>query len=102
MFKEYYTPSHNIYGFNFTGAYNKMAGMAKGKVMMLTVKQAAARLGASEGAVRAWCIAGRLPGAKKEESPIGEYWLIPESALRGMENRGPGRPPKSTKKEKPG
>jgi hypothetical protein len=59
---------------------------------MLTVKEAAARIGASSISVRIWAAAGRLPGAKKESSPIGEYWMIPLSAVDSFEMGKAGRP----------
>jgi hypothetical protein len=71
-----------------------MAGMAKGKARMLTVKDVAQRFEVADGVVRGWCIAGYFPGAKKEKTPLGEYWQIPESDLQGFEKRKPGRPPK--------
>lgn len=59
---------------------------------MLTVKEAAERLGANAISVRIWASRGRFPGAKKETSPIGDYWVIPESALKGFEMGKAGRP----------
>lgn len=61
---------------------------------MLTVKEAAERVGASAISVRIWASRGRFKGAKKEVSPIGEYWMIPESALLGFEMGRAGRPQK--------
>ena len=70
---------------------------------MLTVKEAAAKIGAAEISVRIWAKAGRFSGARKEETPMGEYWLIPENALERFENPGRGRPrkPLSELKSKP-
>jgi hypothetical protein len=70
---------------------------------MLTVQEAAAKLGASVKSVRVWVWQGRFAGARKETTPMGEYWLIPESSLEGVEVRPPGRPPKpkTEKKGKP-
>lgn len=59
---------------------------------MLTVKQVAERTGAKDASVRIWAAAGRFPGAKKESSPAGEYWVIPESALNGFSMGKAGRP----------
>jgi hypothetical protein len=77
--------------------------MGKGKDRMLTVKEAAAQIGAAEISVRIWAKAGRFPGAKKEDTPMGSYWLIPESAIASFENPGRGRPqkPLSELKNKP-
>jgi excisionase family DNA binding protein len=71
--------------------------MGKREKKMLTVKEAAARLGAAEISIRVWAKDGRFPGARKESTPMGEYWLIPEAALEGFEMGSPGRPPKSAK-----
>jgi hypothetical protein len=67
--------------------------MKKGE-RMLTIKEAAAKVGAAEISVRIWAKAGRFPGARLETTPMGSYWVIPESALEGFENPGRGRPPK--------
>jgi hypothetical protein len=37
----------------------------------LTVKRAAAQIGAAKISLRIWAKAGRFPGAKKEEMPMG-------------------------------
>jgi hypothetical protein len=89
-----------IYCFIYTLAYNKIARMKRGEVRMLSVKETATRLGANEGSVRAWCIAGRFPNASRLDTPRGPVWQIPETDLTGFENRGPGRPPKPAQKNK--
>jgi hypothetical protein len=61
---------------------------------MLTVREAAEKTGAAIPTVNLWCRSGRLPGARQESTPYGDYWLIPESALEGIVVRGRGRPPK--------
>lgn len=63
-------------------------------MIMLTVKETAARIGAGESSVRLWASQGRFEGAKQEETPFGSYWLIPEYALDGFVNPGWGRPRK--------
>jgi hypothetical protein len=68
--------------------------MAKGKDNMLTVKQAAERLDAAEVSVRMWVKAGRFPGAKKESTVFGDFWMIPESAVASFEKGKAGRPPR--------
>jgi predicted DNA-binding transcriptional regulator AlpA len=70
--------------------------MKRGK-KMLTVKQVSELTGASPSSIRVWLSnederKKRFPGAVKEESPIGSYWLIPESDVKGYENPGRGRP----------
>lgn len=65
---------------------------------MLTVREAAQRLGAAEISIRVWAKKGRFPGAELMKTPAGSYWLIPESALEGFEMGRPGRPAKPTSK----
>jgi hypothetical protein len=64
---------------------------------MLNVHEVAEKLGASESSVRVWAWRGRFPGARKEVTPLGEYWLIPESALDGFELGKPGPKPGAKK-----
>jgi len=54
---------------------------------LLTTKDAAKRLGVSDGRVRAMIIAGRLPAEK-----FGRAHLIREEDLKLVKNRKPGRP----------
>lgn len=61
---------------------------------MLTASEVAAKLGAAESSVRLWARTGRFAGAHFEETRIGSYWLIPESALEGFTMRKPGPKPK--------
>ncbi|HKV39340.1 MAG TPA: hypothetical protein VJX67_09010 [Blastocatellia bacterium] len=64
---------------------------------MMTVAQVAERVGAAERSVRLWASQGKFRGAELVEPPAGvSYWLIPETALKGFEKRGRGRPPKLT------
>ena len=72
---------------------------------MLTIREAAEITGASESSIRVWLSneverAKRFPNAYKETTPIGEYWVIPESDLEGYTNPGRGRPPKIKEAEK--
>jgi hypothetical protein len=59
----------------------------------LTVIQVAERLEASRGTISRMCRQGKFPNAKKIESPIGDYWEIPENDLSGVEIKM-GRPKK--------
>lgn len=61
---------------------------------MLTVHEVAERLSAGVGSVRVWAWKGRFHGARKETTPLGDYWLIPEAALENFELGTAGRPPK--------
>jgi excisionase family DNA binding protein len=55
---------------------------------LLSIPQAAERLGVTPSLVRRWCRAGRL-GTK-----VGTPWVITEAELRvfAKTRRGPGRP----------
>ena len=71
--------------------------MAKGKEKMYTIKQASEIIGASASSIRVWLTkdderARRFPNAIKQDSPIGSYWLIPESDVQGYAGRKLGRP----------
>jgi len=74
--------------------------MMRKDTAMLTVKEAASQIGAAESSVRLWVRQGKFPGAKLEKTPVGTYWLIPNSALDSFEMGSPGRPPKPKKERK--
>ena len=59
---------------------------------MLTTEEAAERLGVTTARVRAMILAGRLPADK-----FGRAHMIREDALKLVEDRKPGRPPKQEK-----
>jgi hypothetical protein len=64
---------------------------------MLTIREVAAKTGASVHSIRVWPgneeqRQRRFPNARKGSSPIGEYWVIPETDIRGYHNQGRGRP----------
>jgi hypothetical protein len=67
---------------------------------MLSVRQVAEKLGMPISSVRVWVWKGRFPGAKKEETPFGEFWEIPEDALEGFELGKPGPKPGAKKAAK--
>lgn len=60
----------------------------------LTTKEAAERLGVSEGRIRQFVADGRLPAVK-----VGQTNLVKEADLQLVENRQTGRPPKEQMKE---
>jgi hypothetical protein len=68
--------------------------MRKKEAKMLTIREVAERIGAGAASVRVWAWQGRFPGARKESTPMGEYWLIPEEAVKHFEMGKPGRPRK--------
>lgn len=60
---------------------------------MLNVKQVAEVIKAGTSSVRKWAARGLFPGARHEETPLGSYWLIPETALDGFVKPTQGRKP---------
>ena len=62
---------------------------------MLSVKEAAGKIGAATSSVRYWLTKGRFPNATLIEPDHGvPYWLIPESDLEGFKLGTPGPKPK--------
>lgn len=61
----------------------------------LTTADVAGRLGRPERTVRLWCKQGRFKGARSESTPRGDYWLIPESALKDFQEPKRGAPKKA-------
>lgn len=68
---------------------------------MLTVKEVSNQIGAPLSTVRLWVQQGRFPGAELTESPVGTYWLIPDTALADFKKPERGRPPKAKEEKKP-
>lgn len=64
------------------------------KEKMLTTREVAERIGVKYSTVMLWLRKNKLAGAFKETSPRGDYWLIPESSIKGIVKRKQGRPPK--------
>jgi excisionase family DNA binding protein len=64
----------------------------------LTAAQVAERLDVGRSTVNLWCRQGRFPGARVENSPVGQYWLIPESDIKNFARpkRGPKPGAKAT------
>lgn len=72
------------------------------KKEMLTTRQVADEFGVAYRTVMSWIYKGYFPGALKEESPRGSYYLIPRSDLTGFRPRRRGRPkPESTSSKRP-
>lgn len=59
--------------------------------MDLTTKQVAEKLNVKQVTVRAWCDKGFFKNARKESSPRGDYWLIPETDIENFEKPIRGR-----------
>jgi hypothetical protein len=80
----------------------------KSEEKVYTIRQAAEITGASVTSLRIWLANDevrkkRFPNARKESSPIGEFWVIPESDIQGFVKVERGRPrkPLSELKSKP-
>ncbi len=68
----------------------------------LTAAQVAERLDVGRSTVNLWCRQGKFPGARVEESPVGDYWLIPARDLKDFQPPKRGRiPRKAASTEKP-
>jgi hypothetical protein len=73
----------------------------RGNKKMLSVKEAAQRIGAAASSVRYWLTKGRFPNAELVEPEYGvPYWLIPESDLKDFELGKPGPKPGTKQKKK--
>lgn len=59
----------------------------------VTPREFARVMGVSYPCVIRWLKRGTIPGAVKEKSPVGEFWLIPVDALK-MSKPKRGRPRK--------
>ena len=66
----------------------------------LTAAEVAERLQVGRSTVNLWCRQGKFTGARREDSPVGTYWLIPESALKTFVKPRRGPVPQA-KPEKP-
>lgn len=73
-----------------------MAPSKKRLTQMLTIKEAADRLGENSQTVKGWRRRGLFPGAKLVDTPRGPIWQIPLTAVENFERPALGRP-KGTK-----
>jgi hypothetical protein len=74
--------------------------MKKGLPEMLTAKEFAERAKVSYPTVIKWLRDKVIPEARKIETPRGEYWEIPVSALALVFKRKPGPKPGTKQKKK--
>lgn len=65
-------------------------------VKELTIAEVAEKFDKDRSSVLRWVHRQFFPNAKLVESPLGDYWLIPETDLEGFEPPKPG--PKTNKK----
>lgn len=71
---------------------------------LITVSEAAKRIGASSATIRRLCESGKIKGAHQSQVKIGNgyVWLLPETAIQTIELSNEGkRSPKYGKKQKP-
>ena len=73
--------------------------MSKGKIEMLTARQFAQQKGINYRTALNWLAAGLVSGAVVKQSPLGDYWEVPSTALT-MEKPKPGPKPTAVKSEK--
>ncbi len=67
------------------------------KKAMLTTQEVAEQLGVAYQTVMAWIYQGKFPNTQKEETPRGDYYLIPQSDVNSFEKPKRGRPKSSGK-----
>jgi len=65
----------------------------------LTVKEVNSKTNLPISTISLYCRTKVFPRAHLVESPVGNYWLIPENDLQFIPNRGRGRP-KNEEKDK--
>jgi transcriptional regulator with XRE-family HTH domain len=58
----------------------------------LTTNETAEKLGVKPVTVRKWLTENRFPNARREDTPRGVVWYIPESDLSGFQKPLRGRP----------
>ena len=64
--------------------------MSKKQARVMTAKQFAAQMKVNYRTALNWLEASLVPGAERKPSPVGEYWEIPDTALKmDRPKRGP-------------
>jgi hypothetical protein len=66
--------------------------MSKNQERVMTAKQFAEQMKVNYRTALNWLEAQLVPGAERKPSPVGEYWEIPQAALK-MERPRPGPKP---------
>lgn len=64
----------------------------------LTTTETASRFNVKPVTVRKWLSEGRFKNARREETPRGVIWYIPETDFEGFEPPQRGRPKPSSSK----
>jgi len=73
-----------------------ICSMSKNQERVMTAKQFAEQMKVNYRTALNWLEAQLVPGAERKPSPVGEYWEIPQAALK-MERPRPGpKPNKAT------
>ena len=68
--------------------------MSRKTVRMMTARQFAEQMSINYRTALNWLEASLVPGAERKPSPVGEYWEIPDTALK-MERPKRGPTPKA-------
>jgi hypothetical protein len=74
--------------------------MSKKQARVMTAKQFAEQMKVNYRTALNWLEASLVPGAERKPSPVGEYWEIPDTALK-MERPKRGPVPKGQIEAKP-
>lgn len=61
---------------------------------MLSIKEVHEKTGIATSTISMYCRTKKFPNARKEETIFGSFWVIPETDLKLVEKRKPGRPVK--------
>jgi hypothetical protein len=69
-----------LIAFSYIGVYLQV--MSRKGSGAMTAKQFAKKMGVHYRTVLNWLDAGLIAGAERKSSIIGEYWEVPESALK--------------------
>lgn len=62
------------------------------KTKELTTKEIAEKFSVAERVARRWCEKNYFPNARKETTPRGDYWLVPETDTKNFQPPKIGRP----------
>lgn len=63
---------------------------------MLSIKEVVEKTGIPLSTVSLYCRTKKFPNAKKQHTPFGDFWMIPETDLDSISKRGRGRPKQPT------
>jgi hypothetical protein len=70
------------------------------KAKELTTSELAERYKVSHSTARGWCTSGKFfPNARLDQTPRGDFWVVPESDLEGFVPPRRGPKPQAQRKE---